>query len=95
MASTHKERKPEKIVSHLEIHPNMDGGHDLQIHHTHPYDYPAKSKAHTGPHDAVDIPKGHILHSIAKEMGIQTTGAGAGSEEDVDAKEAGEEGQER
>jgi hypothetical protein len=87
-ATTHKERRAPKVVSHLEIRPNMDGGHNVEVHHTH-YDYPPKVKEHAGPHEAVSLPKGHVLHSIAKEMGIQTTGTGAGAEENVDAKEAG------
>jgi len=89
MATTHKEKIPPKIVSHLEVHPNMQGGHDVHTVHTHPYDHPPKVKKHAGPHDSVVLPEGHVLHSIAKEMGIQTTGTGAGSEEPIEAKEAG------
>src|SRR5882762_8012388 len=95
MATSHKERVPPKVISHIEIHPNMKSGHDVHVVHTHPYDHLNKITQHEGPHDGVDVPSGHILHSVAKHMGIQTTGTGAGSEEDVDAKEAGEEGQQR
>jgi hypothetical protein len=89
-ATTHKERKQPKIVSHLEIHPNMEGGHNVSVHHTHPFDHPAIEKKYSGPHDSVVLPKGHVLESIAKHMNIHTTGAGAGSEEPIDDKEAGE-----
>jgi hypothetical protein len=93
-ASTHKERKAPKMVSHLEVHPNMEGGHNVVVHHTNPVDHPPKEKEFSGPHDSVVLPKGHILESIAKHMNIHTTGAGAGagagSEEPIDDKEAGE-----
>jgi hypothetical protein len=92
MATTHKDKKPAKVVSHLEIHPNMEGGHNVSVHHTHPYDHPPKEKKFSGPHDSVVLPKGHILKNIADEMGIHTTQAGAGSEEPIDDKEAGEMG---
>ena len=51
MATTAKERKPPKVISHLEIHPNMKGGHDVHVVHTHPFDHPVKIIQHEGPHD--------------------------------------------
>ena len=89
MASTFKEKKQPKVISHIEIHPAMDGGHDVHTVHTHSYDHPDKVKHHAGPHESVALPNGHVLHSIAKEMGIETTGAGAGAEEPQSDKEAG------
>jgi hypothetical protein len=90
MATTYKEKKPAKVISHLEIHPNMEGGHNVEIHHTHSMDHPAVTKIFGGPHEPVSIPKGHILAHVADHMGIPTTGDAAGTEENVGAKEAAE-----
>jgi hypothetical protein len=92
VATTFKDKKPAKIVSHLEVHPNMDGGHNVEIHHTHSFDHPAEVKEFSGPHEEVSLPKGHILHHIAKNLGISIapTGVAAGDEENVSAKESAE-----
>jgi hypothetical protein len=52
-ATSHKERIPPKVVSHIEIHPNMEGGHNVEVHHTHSYDHPPIVKKFEGPHEAV------------------------------------------
>jgi len=67
-----------------------EGGHNVVAHHTQPADHPPIEKKYAGPHDSVVLPKGHVLESIAKHMNIHTTAAGAGSEEPIDDKEAGE-----
>jgi hypothetical protein len=89
MASTHKERKQKKVISHIEIHPAMDGGHRVETHHTHSFEHPPTVKEFGGLHEAVEIPKGHVLHHVAQEMGIPTKvgQVGAGSEENVESKE--------
>ena len=87
-ATTHKERVPPKVVSHLEIHPNMEGGHNVEVHHTHRFEHPPVVKKFEGPHEPVSLPAGHILAHVAKEMNIPTSGEAAGSEENVSAKEA-------
>lgn len=88
-ATTHKEKVAKKVLSHIEIHPAMGGGHRVEEHHTHSFDHPPKVKEYEGPHEAVNLPKGHVLHGIATAMGIHTTGEGAGSEEPIESKEAG------
>lgn len=35
VATTHKERKPPKVLSHLEIHEAENGGHTVRHHFTH------------------------------------------------------------
>ena len=89
MATTHKERKPAKVVSHIEIHPEMNGGHRVETHHTHGFDHPPAIKHFAGPHAAVSgIPEGHILGHIANQLGVPTAVEAAGNEEDVESKEA-------
>ena len=88
-ATTHKEKIPKKVISHIEIHPGMDGGHRVEVHHTQPFHHPPQVKHYSGPHDSVVLPGGHVLAGIAGHMGINTTGTGAGSEEPTEKKEAG------
>jgi len=91
-ATTAKERKAKKVVSHLEVRPNMSGGHNVETHHTASYDHPPAIKEFAGPHAAVALPKGHVLHHISQEMGIPTKVGtqSAGSEENVEEKESNE-----
>lgn len=88
-ATSHKERIPPKVVSHLEIKPNMEGGHNVEVHHTHSFDHPPTVKKFEGPHEPVSLPAGHILAHVAKHLNIPTSGEAAGSEESA-AKEAKE-----
>lgn len=90
-ATTYKEKKSPKIVSHIEIHPNMEGGHNVEIHHTHSFEHPPIVKKFPGPHEAVSLPEGHILHHIASKLGVETSvGGGALAEEERDDTGAGE-----
>jgi hypothetical protein len=66
----------------------MQGGHDVHVVHTHPYDHPNIVKKFEGPHDGVSLPDGHVLHHIGGHMGIKLDKeAAAGTEENVEAKE--------
>lgn len=87
MATTFKEKKPPKVVSHLEVHPSMGGGHAVHVVHTHGYEHPPMVKEFEGPHEPVSLPKGHVLGHLAEHMGIPTKGVAAGTEENVSAKE--------
>jgi hypothetical protein len=96
-ASTHKEReqrKPAKVVSHIEIHPMMDGGHAVHTVHTQPFDHPNIVKKFAGPHESVKLPKGHILHHVGDHLGValgNDVGAGEDSEQaTIDKKESAE-----
>jgi hypothetical protein len=89
-ATTFKEKKSPKVVSHIEIHPNMKGGHSVHVVHTHPHDHPNIVKEFEGPHEGIDLPSGHILHHIAGHLGIPTKGIAAGTEENVSEKEGAE-----
>ena|ERR1700722_14067574 len=85
VASTHKElkeRKIPKVVDHLEVHPNMEAGHNVHTVHSHSFDHPDVIKKFKGPHAKVSIPAGHILHHIGKQIGVDMSdvGAGEGSE---------------
>jgi hypothetical protein len=91
-ATTYKEKIPEKVVSHMEIRPNMSGGHNVELHHTH-FDHPPAVKKFDGPHEPVSIPKGHILHHVAKQLGISMSDVGAGEDTEEathETKEAAE-----
>jgi hypothetical protein len=90
MATTFKDKKPPKVVSHVEVHPNMGGGHSVHTVHTHSFDHPPAVKQFKGPHEAVSLPKGHVLAHVAEQMNIPNKGLAAGDEEDVSAKEAAE-----
>jgi hypothetical protein len=82
VATTHKERKPPKIVSHLEIHPMMGGGHAVHTIHTHPYEHPPIVKKFEG--------EGHsgIMNHIGKQIGIDMAGSvGAGEDSEEAATE--------
>lgn len=90
MASTAGEKKMPKVVSHLEIRPNMKGGHDVHTVHTHSYDHPNEIKEFPGPHPAHPTQKGHVFAHLAGLMGIPTSGLAAGEEEPQSKKEGGE-----
>lgn len=90
VATTFKERKPPKVVSHIEIHPNMEGGHNVHTVHTDRYAHPDAVKKFKGPHASVKLPEGHLLAHAAGLMGIPTSGKSAGSEENVGVKEGAE-----
>jgi len=70
-SASYSHKKEAKMVHHLEIHPAMDGGHRVEVHHSSMHE-PAK-KEFAGPHEAVSLPKGHILHHIAGHLGIATS----------------------
>ena len=44
MATTFKDKKPPKVVSHIEVHPSMGGGHAVHTVHTHGYGASAGGK---------------------------------------------------
>lgn len=77
VATTHAERKAPKVVDHIEIHPTMNAGHRVEIHHTHSYDHPPIVKQFEGPHEAVSLPKGHVLAHIGKQLGMESSDQGA------------------
>lgn len=85
-ASTHKERKPKKAISHIEVHEGEDGGHIMRHVHTH-YEHP--------PEEYV-FGKGQSMEAhkhLAEHMNLPMTdvGAGEGSEEKtLESKEAAE-----
>jgi hypothetical protein len=89
-ATTFKDKKPPKVVSHVEVHPSMGGGHAVHTVHTHGYEHPAAVKNFKGPHAEVSIPKGHVLAHVAEQMNIPNKGLAAGDEENVSKKEAAE-----
>jgi hypothetical protein len=84
-ASTYKEKKMPKKLDHLKLSQAENGGHTVEHIYTAPYDYP--QEAHVFSPD-----QGHELVShLAKHGGIKLdTGASAGTEEDVSAKEGAE-----
>lgn len=90
VATTFKDKKPPKVVSHVEIHPSMGGGHAVHTVHTHGYEHPAAVKNFKGPHAEVSIPKGHVLAHVAEQMNIPNKGLAAGDEENQSKKEAAE-----
>lgn len=73
-------KKSPKVIDHLHIRPTMDGGHVVEQHFTN-YEHGPESKEFSGPHAAVSLPAGHVLHHIAGHMGIPITKA-ADSNED-------------
>lgn len=82
-ASTHKERKPPKKLSHIEIHEGKSGGHIVKHIHTH-YEHPPEEHV---------FGKGQgneMLGHVSEAMNIPTIGEAAGDEENVESKEAAE-----
>ena len=87
-ATTHKDHKPPKVLSHIQIHPVMGGGVRVERHHTHGMDHPpiienfrqGESKAF------------HIHLSKHTGMEMQSQGAGALKSEHEIEKSEGEEG---
>lgn len=82
-ATTHKERKPAKVLSHIEIHEGENGGHVVKHSFTH-YEH--------APEEHV-FGKGQgpeLLAHVAKHMNIPAKGESAGSEENVSGKEGAE-----
>lgn len=73
-----------KVMDHMEIHPNMQTGHNVEAHFTH-YSHDKETKEFSGPHGKVTLPKGHILAHMAKHMGIPV--AHAPGEDQVEAAE--------
>jgi hypothetical protein len=82
-ATTHKERKPKKVLSHLEIHEGEDGGHVVKHNFTHYEHAPEEHVFGKG-----EGPE--LLAHVAKHMNIPAGGESAGSEEPIATKEAAE-----
>lgn len=85
-ATTHKERKPPKKISHLEIHEGENGGHVIRHVHTH-YEHP------TVEHIFGASEGGAAMKHIAEHANISMAdvGAGEGSEEaTLESKESAE-----
>ena len=84
VATTFKEKKPAKIVSHLEIHPHLGGGHSVHTVHTDNYAHPAVVKK-------FGAEEGHkLVAHVSGLLGIPKTEEAAGTEENVSAKEGAE-----
>jgi hypothetical protein len=90
VATTFKERKPPKVISHIEIHPAMNGGHNVHTVHTDRYAHPDIVKKFEGPHAPITAPKGHLVAHLAGLMGIPTHNEAAGTEENQSEKEIAE-----
>jgi len=86
MASTHKERKPKKVLSHIEIHEAENGGHTIRHHFTHYEHAPEEHVFGKG-----ESMKAHEHIASAMNMPMKDVGAGEDDEEtEVESKEAAE-----
>jgi hypothetical protein len=85
MATTHRERKPPKQLSHIEVHEGENGGHILRHVHTHSMDHP--SEDHIFGKGQSSAAHEHLATSL--NMPMTDVGAGEGSEEkQIESKEA-------
>ncbi len=82
-----REQVAPKMVDHLEIHPTMDSGHRVEVHHTS-YEHRPVKKEFAGPHAKVNLPKGHVLAHIAEHMGIPVTHRGMQKRDEKESKTA-------
>lgn len=76
-ASTFKERKPKKELSHIEVHEGENGGHIMTHVHTHPMDHPNVEHVF-GKGQHMEAHK-HLAEHLA--MPMNDVGAGEGSED--------------
>jgi hypothetical protein len=87
MATTFKEKKPKKVLSHIEVHEAENGGHILTHIHTHSFDHPNEEHV-------FGKGEGMAAHQhLATHMNMPMTnvGAGEGSEETtLEGKESAE-----
>jgi hypothetical protein len=86
VAESSKSKKPPKVLSHLEIHPRMGGGHIVK-HVYSSYEHPSK-EVHFN-EDGKAKGGEHIMSHLAKHAGLPAAGAdqyagGDGEEEAED-----------
>jgi hypothetical protein len=86
-ASTFKERKPKKELSHIEVHEGENGGHILTHVHTHSFDHPNEDHVF----GKGQGPEAHEHLASLMNMPMANTGAGEGNEEtELESKESAE-----
>jgi hypothetical protein len=85
-ASTHRERKPKKAISHIRVEEGENGGHILTHEHTH-FEHPPEVHVF-GKGQSMEAHK-HLADHLS--MPMTNVGAGEGSEEAaLESKESAE-----
>lgn len=71
-ASTHKERKPKKVLSHIEVHEGENGGHTVKHIHTS-YEHPPEDHVFGAGQG------GEMLAHVGKTMNVEDLGQQEGA----------------